>query len=138
MDDITVHKKSDAVLDIVKESGLKHKRKWEFQKEEIEFFGHQISKDGISPGPEKIKAIAKLLPPCNMSELCQFLGIVDYLTVFTRSFISFETSERFTQSKVCLGLGSSPGTRVCEGGTYVHNSSFGILTQTGIQCLVWM
>ena len=91
MDDILVHGKTvkehdlhlEGVLDTVEQSGLKlNKSKCEFRKEEIEYFGHRVGKDGIKPNPEKVKAIIELSPPTNVSELRRVLGMVNYLGKF--------------------------------------------------------
>ena len=41
-----------------------------------------ISKEGVSPDPEKAKAIQELPAPQNVSELRQVLGMINYLGKF--------------------------------------------------------
>ena len=48
----------------------------------IPFLGHMISKDGIKPDPEKIRAITEMPPPQNKSELRTFLGMIAYVRRF--------------------------------------------------------
>ena len=42
-----------------------NKEKCQFGKEQIEFFGHVFTKDGLKPSPDKVKAIKKCSPPEN-------------------------------------------------------------------------
>ena len=44
--------------------------------------GHTIGKDGVKPDPAKTKAICEFKPPTNVTELRQFLGMVNYLGRF--------------------------------------------------------
>lgn len=71
MDDIIVYGHSteehdqrlDRVLDRIQEVGLKlNKSKCEFRKPSIEYFGHWISSNGISPCQERVKAIRDMAP----------------------------------------------------------------------------
>ena len=72
MDDILVHWPSEAehwrnlrsVLSAIKRSDMTlRKDKCEFGKQEIKFLGHVISREGIKPDREKIKAITEMSPP---------------------------------------------------------------------------
>ena len=56
--------------------------KCEFAKEEIEFFGFIISKDGVKPTMNKIEAILNYPTPQNVKELRSFLGLINYLNRF--------------------------------------------------------
>ena len=49
---------------------------------EIEFLGHKISKDGISPLQSNTKAIESLRMPTNVKELSSFLGATNYYLKF--------------------------------------------------------
>ncbi|KAI4899215.1 hypothetical protein NFI96_005200 [Prochilodus magdalenae] len=72
-----------AVLRTVEKSGLKlNKDKCHFSKNEIRYFGHIISKDGIQPDMDKVTAITELPNPTNVTELRQMLGMVNYLGKF--------------------------------------------------------
>ena len=83
MDDIIVYGKSAEehdenlrkTLEIIKESGLKLTReKCEFKKDRLTYFGHVLSADGVSPDPEKVKAIRELETPNNVPELMSSKG----------------------------------------------------------------
>ena len=62
------------------DAGLKlNHDKCEIRKETIQFLGHQVSKDGTSPDPNKVKAVTEMKPPQNVSELRSMLGMIQYL-----------------------------------------------------------
>ena len=46
------------------------------------FLGHIISPDGISPLPEKVKALQDLQPPTSLRQLRYFLGLLIYYRHF--------------------------------------------------------
>ena len=92
MDDILVwgsskqeHDKNlRAVCDNLKQSGLMlNIEKSQICKCEVDFFGHVIRVGGIRPGPEKVRAIAKMAPPRDITELCSLCGMLNHLSKFT-------------------------------------------------------
>ena len=71
------------VFETIARSGLKlNEKKSEICKPKICYFGNVISKEGVSPDPEKAKAIQELPAPQNVSELRQVLGMINYLGKF--------------------------------------------------------
>ena len=56
--------------------------KSEFFKPEIEWIGHKIDQNGISPLQDKLLAIKNLKQPNNEKELKLFLGAVQYLSKY--------------------------------------------------------
>ena len=44
--------------------------------------GHLITKDGLKPDPEKIKAVQQMPRPTSKKELLGLLGFVNYLSKF--------------------------------------------------------
>ena len=69
----------ERVLFRLKESGLKvNAKKSFFAKNELEYLGYWITRDGIKPLPDKVKAILALDAPRNRRELRSFIGIVNY------------------------------------------------------------
>ncbi|KAJ8050489.1 hypothetical protein HOLleu_03714 [Holothuria leucospilota] len=44
----------------------------------LQFFGHILSHEGVSPDPQKVAAIQDASPPANVSDLKSFLGMVTY------------------------------------------------------------
>ena len=68
-----------AVLQILEESGLRLKRsKCVFMADEVTYLGFRISKEGISPLPEKVDAIQNAPPPENITQLKAYLGMLNY------------------------------------------------------------
>ena len=91
MDDVVVygdnHQSHDArlkaVLDRMQEAGLKlNREKCKFRQEEVEFLGHNISKEGVKITDKKNAAIQALQRPENKKELQSALGMINYLTRF--------------------------------------------------------
>lgn len=73
----------DLVMTKLEESGIKLKlKKCKFLLETVEYLGHQISAKGVSPTQEKIKAILEAPRPKNVTQLCSFLGMVNYYGKF--------------------------------------------------------
>ena len=74
--DTTVHK----VIQQYEEVNLKlNKEKCHFRCTSILFFGEVISREGVQPDPQKIKALMDMPVPKNKKELHAFLGIINYL-----------------------------------------------------------
>ena len=70
-------------MQIIKESGLKlNNNKCELRKSTLNYFGHDLSADGISPDPGKVKAIRELPAPTNVQELRRVIGMINYLGRF--------------------------------------------------------
>ena len=49
---------------------------------ELQFLGHQVNCDGISPLPEKVKVIRDYPPPTNQRQLRAFLGLINFYHSF--------------------------------------------------------
>ena len=70
----------DQTTKTLSDAGLKlNKAKCEIEKEEIEFLGYIISKDGVRPDPGKVEAVVKMAEPTNVAELRRMLGMVNFL-----------------------------------------------------------
>ena len=91
IDDILIHGKTrkehdrrlDTVLRRIQDSGRKlNREKCEFRKIEIEYFGHNISSEGIQPSSSRVDAIRQIETPTNLTELRRFIGMVNYLGRF--------------------------------------------------------
>ena len=54
---------------------------WLFKKE-IEYLGHLVSDQGISPIKQKVKAITDLTPTTNITEAWYIIGLVGYYRKF--------------------------------------------------------
>ena len=71
------------VLDRAREVNLKfNAKKCRIRQEEVPYVGHVLSKDGLKPDPEKIRAVQEMKPPQNTKELKTFLGFIQYLGKF--------------------------------------------------------
>ena len=53
-----------------------------FSKTEVEFLGHHLGVDGISPSPTKTEAIIQFPVPTNMKSLRHFLGMLNFYCRF--------------------------------------------------------
>jgi RNase H-like domain found in reverse transcriptase/Integrase zinc binding domain/Reverse transcriptase (RNA-dependent DNA polymerase) len=71
--------KLERVLHRLQEAGLKvNGNKSFFAKTELEYLGYWITRDGIKPLPDKVKAILAIDAPRNRKELRSFIGIINY------------------------------------------------------------
>ena len=71
-------------LETTRQNGLKlNRQKLQFKKNEVSFFGHRWSRDGISPDPEKIKSILQMEFPQNKETMHSFLGLVNFLNRYS-------------------------------------------------------
>ena len=91
IDDILIYGETQAehdqrllsVLNRISEAGLTlNKEKCVFNTTSIKFLGQLIDSTGVKADPEKIHAVKDLPPPQNVSELRQFLGMVNQLSKF--------------------------------------------------------
>ena len=55
------------------------KKKLQFKKEEVSFFGHRWNSTGISPDPKKTESILKMQFPPDKETMHSFLGLVNFL-----------------------------------------------------------
>ena len=75
------------VLDKLKGAGLKLKpSKCSFVREGVDYLGHVITSNGLSPNPARIDAVQSLPAPTNIKELRQFLGLTSYYRRFIPAF----------------------------------------------------
>jgi len=75
------------VLDRLRDVGLKAKpSKCELFKTEIEFLGHMVSADGISPLPDKLEAIRDWPVPHCLRNVRAFFGLASYYRRFVKGF----------------------------------------------------
>uniref|UniRef100_A0A3B3HH25 Gypsy retrotransposon integrase-like protein 1 n=1 Tax=Oryzias latipes TaxID=8090 RepID=A0A3B3HH25_ORYLA len=69
-------------LSRLQEAGVTLNDKCEFSKSRIKFLGQIIEGSGVSPDPEKVKAITGMQEPTNVSEVRRFLGMANHLGKF--------------------------------------------------------
>ena len=60
-----------------------NKEKCHFRCTSIPFFVEVVSRQGIQPDPQKVRALTEMLVPKNKKELQAFLGIINYLNKFS-------------------------------------------------------
>ena len=60
--------------------------KCNFLKKHIQYLGHILSGEGITPSPEKLDSIQKMPPPKTPKEVKQFLGLIGYYRKFVPRF----------------------------------------------------
>ena len=66
------------VLNRAREVNLKfNAKKCRIRQEEVPYVGHVLSKEGLRPDPEKIRAVQEMQPPQNTKELKSFLGFIN-------------------------------------------------------------
>ena len=67
-------------LETTRRNGLiLNKRKLQFKKEEVSFFGHRWNSTGISPDPKKTKSILRMEFRPDKDAMHSFLGLVNFL-----------------------------------------------------------
>ena len=82
-------KNLDLVLTRLETAGVKLKQqKCAFLLPEVEYLGHKITKYGLQPTAEKIRAIKEAPVPENLTQLKSFLGLVNYYAKFVSNLSS--------------------------------------------------
>ena len=76
-----------AVFNKLEAAGLKLRpSKCDLFKQQINYLGHVVSKEGVSTDPEKIKAVTEWPQPTTVTEVRTFLGFVSYYRRFIPNF----------------------------------------------------
>ncbi|XP_060806968.1 uncharacterized protein K02A2.6-like isoform X2 [Amyelois transitella] len=75
------------VIDRARKFNVKfNKNKVQYRAEFVKYVGLLLSKSGIKPDPEHVKAIVDLEKPKNIKELQKFLGMCNYLSKFISNY----------------------------------------------------
>lgn len=75
------------VLEALKANNLTlNGSKCEYDKEALEFLGHELSADGFNISKKKVEDVAKFRRPQNTSELKSFLGLASFLSAYIEDF----------------------------------------------------
>ena len=90
------------VFKILIEANLKLKpSKCSLCRRTVNFLGHKISSEGISPSEEKISAVTKWPVPSNLEEVKSFLGFASFYRSYVPGFADIaEPLHRLTRKKV--------------------------------------
>ncbi|KRY16110.1 Retrovirus-related Pol polyprotein from transposon 17.6 [Trichinella patagoniensis] len=84
---VTLDDLHDEVFLRLQGAGLKiTPTKCQLFQEKVKYLGHIISRDGVQPDPEKIKAVEQWPTPRCVKELQQFLGLASYYRRFVKGF----------------------------------------------------
>ena len=74
------------VLEICRQNGLTiRKSKCEFMKEAVYFLGYKLSKNGLQPVDEKVRAVKDFPDPQDKNQVRSFLGLINYYGKFTNN-----------------------------------------------------
>ena len=93
LDDTVVHSKNfeeqlirlEQILIRFKEANLKIRvDKCKFAKEEVEFLGFKITKNGLLPCETKVEAIKKMQPPSNKKGVRSLIGFINHYRIFMK------------------------------------------------------
>ncbi len=73
----------EEALQRLETAGMRLKRsKCRFMMNEVEYLGHKISREGLQPAEEKVRAIRSAPTPGNVSQLKSFLGLLNFYSRF--------------------------------------------------------
>jgi hypothetical protein len=95
IDDLIVHSDSheqhmqslDQLFERLHAHNLKvNLKKCVFGSKDVMYLGFHLTEDGIKPGIDKLKAVKQTLPPKNVHEIRQFLGLCNFFRTHVRNF----------------------------------------------------
>ena len=74
------------VLELCKQHGLTiRKSKCEFMREAVYFLGYKLSKEGLQPVAEKVRAVKDFPDPQDKNQVRSYLGLINYYGKFTNN-----------------------------------------------------
>lgn len=95
------NKNLEHLLQRLRKENLKiNKEKMKVCQEEIKFFGHILTSEGIRPDPDKISAIVNMPTPVDKKDTLRFLGLITYVGKFIENMSEItEPLRRVTHAK---------------------------------------
>ena len=103
-------RKIDLLFERLRGANLKlQPDKVQFLRTEVAFLGHVITKDGVKPDPEKIRAITDYRSPQNVRNVRQTLGLFGYYRRFIPDY-AFRAAKKFRNVKELFG--KAPNTNL--------------------------
>ena len=78
-------------------------------KDEVEYLGYLINKDGLRPVPRNMEAIKEAQVPQNITKLSAYLGMLNYYSKFLKNMsdllgilhVLLRTNSRWNWTKEC-------------------------------------
>ena len=105
-----------AVFNKLKAAALKLKpSKCDLFKQQINYLGHVVSKEGVSTDPEKIKAVTEWPQPTTVTDVRSFLGFVSYYRRFIPNFSKVAKASNKLLQNLEGALSQKKKFRVCWG-----------------------
>lgn len=115
LDDVIVYSKDfdshlkhlEFVFSRLQQFGLKlQPQKCSLLRKQVQYLGHVISAEGVTPDPEKNKAVREWERPKTVTELRSFLGFIGYYRRFIKNF----SRKAFPLNQLLTGVGSKRAT----------------------------
>ena len=83
------------LMNVANKSGLMfNSKKCVVKQPEISFFGMIYGKDGVKPDPKKVHDLKKMPTPESKKQLEEFLGLINYLSLFIKNLASESSALR--------------------------------------------
>ena len=120
IDDIIVHGRTKAEHDASPTETLKrlqqrgaklNKDKFIFCIKQLSFLGHTFGQNGISPEPQKVKAIRSITPPTSVTELRSFLGMTQFVSRYIDAYATITEPLRRLTRKFQISYGNGDNSK---------------------------
>ena len=80
-----------ALFQRVRQLGIRlNRKKLQLGKPQVSYMGHLLSRHGVSPDPEKVRAITDMPAPHDTKSVMRFLGMANYLLRFVPALMEWE------------------------------------------------
>ena len=89
-------------------------KKCSFVRQKVEYLGHVVTSEGVSPNPNKVRVVQEFPTPNNLKELRNFSGLTNYYRRFVKGFSHIANPLnaltgmccRFRQAEACVSFRS--------------------------------